>query len=130
MKLFLAAIAACFTSSAMADTYACDFSRGGAGGWIRPVILVDIDPAAGTAKAKDDLTLERTKDWYPAKISVNNKKRYTVKWQLPRTKDRSRQTATLDYRLTIIKTSNKAQAIMRPQGYDNNFQTGGKCTLR
>ncbi len=117
-------------AAASAETYACSFAKGGGGGWIRPVILVDIDPKAGTAQVQDDLTKDRVNGWFPAQLKVDNKKRYTVAWRLERTKDRSRQTANLDYRLSIRKASGKATAFMTPGGYDNTFQTGGKCTLR
>lgn len=117
-------------SMAQAETYMCDLERGAGGGWIAPVVLVDIDPERRTAQVKDDLTLRRVNGWYPAEIKVDNQKRYTVGWTLSHSKDSSRQTANLQYRLSIRKDSGKATASMIPLGYDNKFMSKGKCVKR
>lgn len=124
-----AAITMCFASAAMAETYKCDFARGGAGGWIRPTIMVKIDPEAGTAAVKDDITESISEGWYTAKIAANTKKRYTVNWTIDRLKDSKGQNVKADFRVSVFKATMKGQAMMSPLGYDNTFHTKGKCKL-
>jgi hypothetical protein len=130
MRVFLAAAAfTILATSTQAEIYECDFSRGGAGGWVAPLIAVNVDLDSKSAMIVDGFTLQRQDGWFDAKLTSSTQKRFTVKWRLPRQKDRLNQDAHLDYRLTVFLPSLKANASMNPVGYDNNFQTHGKCKL-
>lgn len=129
--LFLSAVVCtAFATMASAETYRCELASGKSGGWIRPVVMVKIDPDQGAAHVQDDLTNRYEKGWYTAKLSVDNAKRYSVVWDVKGVSDKSNQkTAHLHYRLSIQKKNLKANASMKPQGYTNQFTTSGRCKI-
>jgi len=126
-KLALAFTCALIGSPALAETYLCEFTRGGSKGWIPTKILVNIDAEAGTAGVMDGLTLSKQEGLFPAKISANTKKRYTISWSVKRLKSNTGQNVNADFRLSLQKTSLIANVSMLPQGYDNKFSTRGPC---
>lgn len=128
-RVLTAGVLSLAATAAHAEIYECDFSRGGAGGWVAPVIAVNVDLDSNSAQIVDGFTLQRQDGWFDAKLTSKTKKRFTVKWRLPRQKDRLNQNAHLDYRLTVLLPSLKANASMSPVGYDNNFNTHGTCKL-
>ncbi len=129
-RILTAAIALMSLSSfASAAEFSCGMAKAGTGGWIRPVIQVKIDPSTNEAWVRDDLTNRSVQGWYDAKLKVNNDKRYTVTWTYKDlTKDKKNQSApSLDYRLTIVKSTLKANATMDPRGFNNRWTGRGKC---
>lgn len=126
----LAAALALLGSSAFAESYQCDFSKGGNRGWIAPVVLVELDADKGTASVMDGITRSKQDGWFPAKISADTKKRYTVSWTVRRLKSSTGQNVNGDFRLTVQKASLDGTISMLPHGYSNKFTNKGKCKLR
>ncbi|MCH2250042.1 MAG: hypothetical protein MK042_09620 [Cognatishimia sp.] len=130
MKRILAAAALIFAANtAQAEIYECDFSRGGAGGWIAPNIFIQVDESKGTAAVQDGITQSIKKGWYDAKLANSSDKKLTVTWRVENLKDRSGQNVKSDYRLVLIKTRMRANAHMVPRGYDNSFRSSGPCKI-
>ncbi len=117
-------------SPAAAEVYECRMQRGASGGWVSPLIFVGVDSNAQDAVVMDVFTRDVSKDWYPAKLSVDNKKRYTVTWKTGRQKDPAGQIIpSLHMRMTIIKAGLEARVSSQPAGYENFWNTKGKCKL-
>ena len=129
MKLQSLSIAAFCTlaNPVFAEAFLCDFSRGGAGGWIAQKVVVEVDAEKEEAMVMDGITLSKQEGLYPAKLSANTNGRYTVTWSVRGLKSRSNQYIIADYRLSVYKSSLDGKAIVSARGYDNTFQTNGKC---
>ncbi|MGH1465830.1 MAG: hypothetical protein ACRBBQ_10770 [Cognatishimia sp.] len=131
MKSFvLAAVILAGLSSAAtaADTYKCDFTGAGTGNWIPDVFLVKVDADNDTAFIRDGRKYGVSEDgWREAKIRRNSKKSVSVGWTIERLKSSTNQTATMDYRVIIVKRTQAANVMMEPRGYSNTFQGKGRC---
>ena len=126
--VFLAVAIACATAtSALAETFKCNFSRGGGTSWISNEMYFKVDPTAKQAWVQDGMSQRFVDGWYQAKLNKNNSKRYTVSWKFENFKNSKNQRATLLYKLTYQKSGGRTTIQMRPAGYDNSFNTGGTC---
>ena len=125
---FLFAGIASTASIASAENFTCDFSRGGAGGWVRPEIFLKIDSASGKAFVADDITWQNKKGWHNARLAGDTDNRYVVTWSVKSGLSASHQRINkMDYRVSFSKKNNKANARMTPVGYANEFSTHGTC---
>ncbi|MFY0596152.1 MAG: hypothetical protein JXQ85_06960 [Cognatishimia sp.] len=127
LKPYAIAAFCLFGTTAAADVYKCSFTQNGAGGWSGKTLMVQFDEAKNSAQVMHNQTMAVSKEWYPAKLNSADAKRAVVSWKIKLVKDRKGQQANLDYRLRLVKSSNRGVLTMRPETYANNFQTNGTC---
>ncbi|MGR3836786.1 MAG: hypothetical protein ACU0A2_00390 [Cognatishimia sp.] len=129
--LSISALALAFVATtAVADpeTYKCEFDAEKAGYWVSSVVYLKIDEGKGEAFVADSLTKEKVNDWYPANLTRASSKRFNLSWKLLSERDVKRQIIhTLRYTLSFDRRNGKGFALMRPQGYSNEWRTKGVC---
>lgn len=129
-SILLAGALALAAAPAMSETYLCKFGPRAGGGWLGGDMLFEREKGdqfrvmTGTSK-------RYTGGAVMGRASTENNKRITIKWALDQVRNQDLQTApALDYKITIVKSTLKAHAVMYPRGYSNDFKGRGVCTLR
>ena len=118
------------TVAAANEIYECKFTKGGAENWLGSVLAVKIDASSNTAHVVHGMSIQKQKGWFPAKIISNDDKRTKVSWEIPRIKDRKGQGANLSYRVSVLKSQNRATVSMYPEGYENTYSSNGSCVKK
>jgi hypothetical protein len=107
-------------------TLLCEIDARSAQGWIAPQIAFAIDGEAGRAVVSDGIILGFVGGPVEGRLVSDNAARTVVAWTV-RGKDGAQQSATLEYRATIMKADNAIAVTMRPVQYDNSFRAAGQC---
>ena len=124
----LALAIAATTAFAEPETYKCAFNAEKAGYWVSEEIFLKVDESQDTVFVADALTKDKVDGWYPAKLTRVSSKRFNISWKLLSERDVKRQIIhTLRYTLSFDRRNGKGFALMRPQGYSNEWRTQGEC---
>ena len=113
-------------AQAMADNWACSFPGQRVDAWIRGQMFVS--GAGQEFTVFDSLINEAHGGPIPAKVTANNDKRLTVKWTLKRIEQRHGFAPRIDYTLTYLKESGRANiTAISPtlEDYNNSDRAGG-----
>jgi hypothetical protein len=106
----------------------CVFDAGGAqGNWIGAEIYLSHEPGSDQGEVIDGvIAYYNSEQPVPARVATDNAKRTTYAWDL-RVKDIGGQNATMSYRMTIMKATQKAQITAQALGYVGPFTAQGRC---
>lgn len=120
------AIALLSASSAVAQDWACSFPGQRVDDWIRGQMFVSGEGQNITVF--DSLINEAHGGPIPAKVTANNDKRLTAKWTLKRIEQRHGFAPRIDYTLTYLKDTGRANiTAIAPtlEDYNNSDRAGG-----
>ena len=126
-----AAIALLSATSALAQDWACSFPGQRVDAWIRGQIFVSGEGQEFTVF--DSLVNEAHGGPIPAKVTANNDKRLTVKWTLKRIEQRHGFAPRIDYTLTYLKDTGRANiTAISPtlEDYNNSDRAGGNFAAK
>ncbi|SOB99646.1 hypothetical protein SAMN05877809_102480 [Rhodobacter sp. JA431] len=105
----------------------CTMTQRPRGNWIQPEIFVVVDKSGKTV-AYDPVIAHVHGQPVTARITVDNARRTTYAWTVKGARDSGSQYAPyLDYKLTIVKATNRASLSMIPRGFSNTFRGEGAC---
>ncbi|MBU2941845.1 hypothetical protein Q8W37_11340 [Shimia thalassica] len=134
-----AAVVLSGATMASAQTLNCSFPNQKLDGWIRGQVILKSDTNFESATIFDSLINQVHSEPIPARISANNDKRLTAKWQLKQVQLRDSFAPKMSYTLTFQKETGSASInATAPVFHDNNnadraggnFGARGSCKLR
>lgn len=118
-------------SAAVADIYTCKMTPAGKTHVIPPEVIVQYDPATGTAQVFDGLIKNYVGNPIAATMKSKTANRILFAWTVPGVKNTSGQYAAgLTYSLNIQLPSGAATMSGKPQGYTNTWRGSGSCTVK
>ncbi|SHI81161.1 hypothetical protein SAMN05444000_103126 [Shimia gijangensis] len=124
-------------TNALAEQWSCSFPNQRLDAWIRGQIMVSTDGTEATVF--DSLINEAHAGPIGARVTANNDKRLTAKWTLKRIELRHGFAPRIDYTLTYLKDTGRANITATApllEDYNNadraggNFVASGSCKPR
>lgn len=113
---------------ASADVYKCEF-KVKKRGWVPAEVYVQYNPATKDVLVVDGIINHFVGEPIAGRLSVDNAKRNTFVWNIKATTDNSGQSANMEYRLTHIKSNNKASITAQALGYIGPYTGRGHCAV-
>lgn len=128
MKKILAIVAAlALPTAAAAETYVCETTNFGGGGWVPPKIILAYDTKAQVGSAFDGFI----KSIHEVPIPVEWKRRsdtsYIFNWKLKGLKASNGGKGINSYKVTLFTARNAFSLSGRRHGYDNVISGSGTC---
>lgn len=133
MKSVLFAVFAIFTlvtsASAKDIFYECDIpQRASGGGYISPKMAILVR-SNGAVQVIDALLIRQEESPKTVQVMRNDNSVLSARWSL-RFTNSSKQQAKLDYSVRLNKANMSVRVFMRPNDYNGQFSSPGKCKLR
>ncbi|MFK7835267.1 MAG: hypothetical protein AB8B60_03510 [Sulfitobacter sp.] len=116
-----------FPALVAADTYRCETTNFGRGGWVAPVILVNVDPAQNKARVFEGLIKTFQETPIEAKFKPRANAAFQLNWRVDGIKARDGGTGTNTYRMTVFPARNAFTLSGQRVGYDNVISAQGTC---
>jgi hypothetical protein len=134
LRLF---VSACVTILALSHaafaapvTYTCALDVARANNWIPTQLVIQHDAETGRVIVNDPIIVAMVGQPLEGKVDIDNAKRITFLWELPKVKNRSGQfTPRFLYRATYLKATTVVSVSAQPAGYPNSFEARGNCTI-
>jgi hypothetical protein len=123
---------AALSGAAMAAplTYTCALDVARANNWVPSQLVIQHDADTGRVIVNDPIIIAMVGQPVEGKVDIDNAKRVTFLWELPKVKNRSGQfTPRFLYRATFIRATEAVSVLAKPAGFPNSFEGRGKCTV-
>jgi len=125
------ALIATLATSASAKTYICQVKPDGTNTWDEGVFAFHHDEKSGEVLVSSGIILGIEGHPVPAKVTYENDKRITVKWEMRYiNQEKGLSIPRILYRATLYKRTLKIIVSSFAAGYDVRFGGRGKCVVR
>ncbi|PTX45587.1 hypothetical protein IQ03_04495 [Gemmobacter caeni] len=111
-------------------TVYCTTGKQTKGSPIPPDMIIQMVPGTGVAVVADGLTQKVTGGSVSAKVTQDDDRQATFKWEVRGAKGRNARNASLAFTGTLIKATNEIRLSVIPRGFDNRFTSRGQCEVR
>lgn len=134
LSLLAALVIITFPTVALPETlpagqYLCTLKDASGRGYIPPDLLLIIS-RNGAIEAYDGIIHHYFGKPIAAEIITDNEVRTTVGWTIDNMKDNAGNYATMDFRLTVMKSDLAASMLANPLQFSNPMRGDGACARR
>ena len=116
------------TVSAKPVVYDCKPDAGRSDSIIQPEYVILYDKATGEVLVNDPIIMGTIGKPIQGSVQSESNVRTVFDWKLKTVKGTS-DSASWEYRARVFKADGRLSLTVIPVGYDNQFSSGGRCTM-
>ena len=129
MKFLSVVFSLALAGAAQAQTFECEMTNKGSGGWIGNKMLFSIEPEEGVGAVLDWAIQEVHKAPIPVRVVKRSSTSWKFFWNVKGVKSANIGKAALNYNATLDTKRMRVRVNGALAGYDNNISGNGPCKI-